>query len=66
MKNEEQTSNLNVNVQLFWKSRNYLVLCFTSQRQCRNENQTFISYFVFQFQFQFRNGTLGTKIQITF
>ena len=49
MKNEKQTSNLNFHVQLLWKSKNHLILCFTSQLQYRNENQNFISNFVFQF-----------------
>ena len=49
MKNEKQTSNLNFNVQLFWKSENQLFWCFLSQLQYRNENQIFISNFLFQF-----------------
>ena len=49
MKNKERAANLNLNVQLFWKSKNLLVLCFMSQLQYRNENQNFISNFVFRF-----------------
>ena len=49
MKNGKQTSNLNFNVQLFWKSKNHLFWCFLSQLQYRNENQNFISNFIFQF-----------------
>ena len=49
MKNEKQTSNLNFNVQLFWKSEKHLFWCFLFQFQYRNENQNFISNFVFQF-----------------
>ena len=49
MKNEKQTSNLNFNVQRFWKSENHLFWCFLSQLQYRNENQNFISNFIFQF-----------------
>ena len=49
MKNEKQTSNLNFNVQLFWKSENHLFWCFLSQLQYRKENQNFISNFIFQF-----------------
>ena len=49
MKNEKQTSNLIFNVQLFRKSKNHLILCFMSQLQYRNENQNFISSFIFQF-----------------
>ena len=49
MKNEKQTSNLNFNVQLFWKSENHLFWCFLSQLQYGNENQNFISNFTFQF-----------------
>ena len=49
MKNENRTSNLNFRAQLFWKSKNHLVLCFMSQLQYRNENRNFISIFVFQF-----------------
>ena len=49
MKNEKRTSNLNFNVQLFLKWKNGLVLFFMSQLQYRNENQNFISNFVFQF-----------------
>ena len=49
MKNEKQTSNLNFNVQLFWKSENHLFWCFLSQLQYRNKNQNLISNFIFQF-----------------
>ena len=49
MKNEKQTSNLNFNVQLFWKSEHRLFWCFRSQLQYKNENQNFISNFIFQF-----------------
>ena len=49
MKNEKQTSNLNFNVQLFWKLKNHLFWCFLSQLQYRNENQNFLSNFIFQF-----------------
>ena len=49
MKNKKQTSNLNFNVQLFWKSKNHLFWCFLSQLQYRNENQNFLSNFIFQF-----------------
>ena len=42
-------SNLNFNVQLFWKSKNHLFWCFLSQLQYRNENQNFFSNFIFQF-----------------
>ena len=49
MKNEKQTSNLNFNVQLFLKSKNHLVLRFMSQLLYREENQNFVSNFVFQF-----------------
>ena len=46
MKNEKQTSNLNFNVQLFWKSENHLFWCFLSQLQYRKEIMKFlISYF---------------------
>ena len=62
MKNEKRTSNLNFNVQLFWKSKNHFVLCFTSQLQHKNKNQNFISNFTFQFIKKTRNGTLGTRI----
>ena len=48
MKNEKQTSNLNFNVQLFRKSENHLFWCFLSQLQYRNENENFISNFIFQ------------------
>ena len=58
-----KTSNLNFNVQLFWKSKNHFVLCFTSQLRCKNKNQNFISNFAFQFiGKKKRNGTLGTRI----
>ena len=60
-KNEKQTSNLNFNVQIFWKSKNHLVWCFLSQLHYRNENQNFISNFVFQFIKKW-NSTLGTRI----
>ena len=49
MKNEKQTSNSNFNVQLFWKSENHLFCYFLSQLLYRNENQNFISNFIFQF-----------------
>ena len=49
MKNEKRTSNLNFNVQLFWKSKNHFILGFTSQLQYKNKNQNFISNFGFQF-----------------
>ena len=49
MKNEKRTSDLNFNVQLFRKWEIHLPLCFMSQLQYRNENQNFISDFVFQF-----------------
>ena len=49
MKNEKRTSDLNFNVQLFRKWEIHLTLCFMSQLQYRNENQNFISDFVFQF-----------------
>ena len=65
MKNEKQTSNLNFNVQLFWKSENHLFWCFLSQLQYRNKNQNLISNFIFQFikkNKTKRNGTLGTRI----
>ena len=48
MKNEKRTSDLNFNVQLFRKWEIHLPLCFMSQLQYRNENQNFISDFVFQ------------------
>ena len=69
MKNEKQTSNLNVNVQLFLKSENHLFWCFLSQLQYRNEDQKFISNFIFQLtkkQKQKRNSTLGTRIRMVF
>ena len=40
-----ETSNLNFNVQLFWKSENHLFWFFKSQLHCRNENQNLISNF---------------------
>ena len=49
IKNKKQTSNLNSNVQLFWKSENHLFWCFLSQLQYRNYYQNFISNFIFQF-----------------
>ena len=49
MKNEKQTSNLNFNVQLFWKLKHHLFWCFLSQLQYTNENQNFLSNFLFQF-----------------
>ena len=49
MKNEKQTSNLNFNVQLFWKSENHLFWCFLSQLQYKNENPNFISNFISEF-----------------
>ena len=58
MKNEKQTSNLNFNVQLIWKSENHRFWCFLSQLQYKNENQNLlISYFNLSKK---RNGTLGT------
>ena len=49
--------------QLFWKSKNHLFWCFLSQLQYRNENQNYISNFIFQFiKKKKRNGTLGTRI----
>ena len=45
MKNGKQTSNLNFNVKLFWKSKNHLVWCFMSQLPYRNENKICISNF---------------------
>ena len=49
MKNEKRTLNLNFNAQLFWKSKNYLVSFFISQLLYRNDNQNFLSNFVYQF-----------------
>ena len=48
MKNEKQTSNLSFNVQLFQKSENNLFWCFLSELQYWNENQNYISNFIFQ------------------
>ena len=64
MKIEKQTSILNFNMQLFWKSENHLFWCFLSQHQYRNENQSFIFNFIFQFIKKERNGTLSTRINV--
>ena len=65
MKNQKQTSNLNFKVQLFEKSENHLFWCFLSKVQCRNENQNYISNFIFQFiKKRKRSGTLGTRINV--
>ena len=49
MKNEKQTSNLNFKAQLFSESENHQFCCLLSQIQYKNENQNFISNFIFQF-----------------
>ena len=64
MKIEKQTSILNFNMQLFWKSESHLFWCFLSQLQYRNENQSFIFNFIFQFIKKERNGTLSTQINV--
>ena len=46
---KKRLSNLTFNVQLFWKLKNHLVLCFMSQLQKKNKSQNFIFNFVFQF-----------------
>ena len=57
---KKHTSNLNFNVQLSWKSKYHLVLCFMSQLQHRNENQNFlISHSILSKK---QNDTLGTRI----
>ena len=56
-----QTSDWNFNVQLFWKPKNRLMLCFMSQLQYSSKTQKFISNFVYQV-IKKRNGTLGTQI----
>ena len=43
----------------YFENQKKTFLCFMSQLQYRNENQNFISNFVFQF-IKKRNGTLGT------
>ena len=58
MKNQNRTLNLNFNVQLFWKSKKYLILGFMSQLQYRNENQNFIPISYFNLLIKW-NGTLG-------
>ena len=40
---------MNFNVQLFWKSKTHLVLCFISQLQYRKEDLNFKSNIAFQF-----------------
>ena len=61
MKNENQTSNLNFKVQLFWKSKNRLFWCFLSQFSIETKIKTLflISYFNLSKK---RNGNLGTRI----
>ena len=61
MKNEKQTSNLNFNVHLFWKSKNHLFWCFLSQLQYKTKIKILflISYFNLSKKW---NGTLGTRI----
>ena len=59
-KNKQRTSNLNSNVQVFSKSKNHLVWCAMSQLH-KNENQNFVSNFVFQFTKEW-SGTLSTRI----
>ena len=58
MKNQNRTSNLNFNVQSFWKSKKHLILCFMSQLQYRNENQNFIPISYFNLSIKW-NDTLG-------
>ena len=54
-------------IRLVFKSKNELYFrytdfwCFLSQLQYKNENQNFISNFIFQF-IKKQNGTLGTRI----